>query len=559
MFLKQFNLKKWKTTPLEERLYHLHEVVRLASNDPAWIEPPTDSDIQRIVETSQHPLPLAGIPFAIKDNIDIQGHFTTAACASFAYQAPSDAMVVSILRSYGAIPFGKTNLDQFATGLNGTRSPYGIVRNPYNERYICGGSSSGSASVVARGFVPFALGTDTAGSGRVPASLNGLVGYKPTRGWWSTQGVVPASPSLDCVSIFTHNVGDASFLAKLIGRYDPNDPSARCAKPKTSIPRKLRLASFNTLNFDGNEACQTAFNACLATWRWMGYEIVSIPRQPFDTMADLLYQGPWLAERVEVLKRLCPHSQDLHPVLQEIVLKAESLSGYDVFRAFSLRQKLLREIHSLLKSFDALLVPTIPRPYTIDEILNQPHELNNRLGMYTNFVNLADLCALSLPTGIQTDGIPFGITLIAPAWHDYLLLDLGREWEPHSQRVLLAVAGAHMQGFPLNHLLTERGGYLVEVTLTSPFYRMFLLDCQNPPRPGLVRNSQGSSIEVEIWSVPQHALGAITFETKPPLCIGNVELKNREWIKGFLCEPQSLTQAREITNYGGWRAYCHEN
>ena len=369
-------------------------------------------------------LPLYGVPFAVKDNIDVTGWPTTAACPEFAYIAASDAAVVRRLRRAGAIVVGKTNLDQFATGLVGTRSPYGTVPNSFRPEYISGGSSSGSASVVARGFVPFALGTDTAGSGRVPAGFNNIVGLKPTRGWFSTSGVVPACRTLDCVSILALTVADADFVASIMAGFDENDPYSR-AQPTTAplaFPERLRVAVPAAPEFFGDDEAAAAFDKAVETACALGAQIVPIDFAPFLELAIMLYNGPWVAERLSsVAEFLRNQPSAIHPTVREIISRGFSFSALDYFKAEYHRAELARRVAGVMSVADALLVPTAPRIYTIAEILDDPIVLNARLGVYTNFANFADLSALALPAGFRNDGLPVGVTLLAPAWHDRAL------------------------------------------------------------------------------------------------------------------------------------------
>ena len=382
-------------------------------------------------------LPLYGIPFAVKDNIDVAGWPTTAACPAFSYIAESDATVVGKLRHAGAIVVGKTNLDQFATGLVGTRSPYGAVPNTFRPEYICGGSSSGSASVVARGIVPFALGTDTAGSGRIPAGLNNIVGLKPTRGWLSTTGVVPACRTLDCVSVLALAVEDAACIAEIAGGSDPSDPYSRTpsnAAP-AGFPEHPRFGVPETPEFFGDTEAAAAFNRALRVAQEMGAQLVPIDFAPFAALAALLYEGPWIAERFIVVESLWKQNPDaIDPAVRSIVEGASRFSAIDMFKSEYRRADLTLLIEKTMATVDALMVPTAPTVYTIEQVLAEPLKLNARLGVHTNFANFADLCALALPGGMRTDGLPAGITLLAPAWHDHALAQFGVEWQKYRFR-----------------------------------------------------------------------------------------------------------------------------
>lgn len=528
------------------------------------------------VDGQKERLPLYGVPFAIKDNIDAAGWTTTAACPEFAYPASEDATVVARLRAAGAIVIGKTNLDQFATGLVGTRSPYGAVANAFDPDYVSGGSSSGSASVVARGLVPFALGTDTAGSGRVPAGFNNIVGLKPTKGWLSTAGLVPACRTLDCISVLALTVTDAETVARIGGGYDARDPYSRqnpnsapvgvAAKPKLAVP--------DALEFFGDEQTRMVFEAALDKLRALGAEISPIDFSPFRQLAEQLYQGSWVAERTVAVEGVDPAHID--PVVRGIVQNGENYSACDAYKAEYQRAELARRINEALAGFDALVVPTSPTIRTLIEMAEEPVQFNAQFGTYTNFTNLADLAALALPAGFRADGLPAGITLLAPAWHDAALAAFGRRWQdalglplgatgralppqaPASQApgcVRIAVVGAHLTGMPLNAQLTSRDAVLVEETRTAGDYRLYALPGTVPPKPGLARSQEGAPLIVELWDIPLARFGEFVAEIPPPLGIGNLQLEDGRWVKGFICEPYAMDGARDITGFGGWRAF----
>lgn len=559
---------------------------QLAADDPAWINLASPQQLQRQLDELDNllaaangrrdALPLYGVPFAAKDNIDAAGWPTTAACPAFAYTAETDATVVAKLRQAGAILIGKTNLDQFATGLVGTRSPYGAVPNSFNPDYVSGGSSSGSASVVARGLVPFALGTDTAGSGRVPAGFNNIVGLKPTRGWLSTTGLVPACRTLDCISVFALTVNDALAVANLAGGYDPSDAYSRSNpnSARVGVSPQPRLAYPTDPEFFGDEASQLVFAQTLSELRTLGMELTAIDFTPFRELAEQLYYGPWVAERGVALTGVA--AEDIHPVVRGIVDKGHAYSACDAYRGEYLRAELARRINEALAPFDALVVPTSPTIRTLAEMEQEPVLFNSQFGTYTNFTNLADLCALAVPAGFRADGLPAGITFIAPAWRDQALAVLGQRWQqalalplgatgrplppldslpqaPGSVRV--AVVGAHLTGMPLNFQLTTRDAVRVEQTTTAPHYRLFALPGTVPPKPGLARAEDGAPIIVELWDVPQARFGEFVAEVPPPLGIGNVQLADGRWVKGFICEPYALEGARDITSFGSWRAF----
>ncbi len=526
-------------------------------------------------------LPLFGIPFAVKDNIDAAGLTTTAGCPTFAYEPAETAPCVARLLEAGALLVGKTNLDQFATGLVGTRSPYGVARNPFDARYIPGGSSSGSAVAVASGLVSFALGTDTAGSGRVPAAFNNIVGLKPTRGRISTRGVVPACRSLDCVSIFALGCEDAATVMAVCGVYDAADPFARRAPPETALARPFRFAVPRAadLDFAGNDDAPALFERAAAALEALGGERIETDLAPFLEAAAMLYGGPWVAERLAAVETLYQRSPEaLLPVTRQIIATGARHSAVDAFKASYRLAALRRESEALWQKAELLLVPTAGTIYSLAEIEADPIGLNTTLGRYTNFVNLFDLAALALPAGFRRDGLPFGVSLIAPAFGEAALCALGDAYQrrldlplgatphrlppsdraaaaPREGRIIVAVAGAHLSGMPLNGRLLELGASLVERTQTAPVYRMFRLEGE-PARPGLLRDGAGgSAFEVELWAMSPASLGTLLAETPPPLSLGTVLLGDGRAVKGFLCEAAAARTAEDISTFGGWREF----
>ena len=413
----------------------------LTLGDPAWITLLQPSALARRLERLAEQLsqvdgqldklPLYGIPFAVKDNIDVAGLPTTCACPEFAYTPEKSATVIECLEAAGAVAIGKTNLDQFATGLVGTRSPYGAVPNAFNEKYISGGSSSGSASVVARGLVPFALGTDTAGSGRVPAGHNNLVGLKPTRGRVSTHGLVPACRTLDCITVFALNVDDADSVLGIMGGYDAADPySRRAPAAPAAWPTKPVFGIPQAPEWFGDKQAEQAWNETLARLQGMDVELRPIDFSLLYEIAALLYEGPWVGERYAALEDLMMKRSDLvHPVVRGIVEKATTFSAVDTYKAEYRRMALAREAEALVDGLDGLVVPTAPTIPTIEAVLADPVALNSRMGRYTNFVNLLDWSAIALPGGLRSDGLPAGITLIGRAWQEANLVDFGRRWQ----------------------------------------------------------------------------------------------------------------------------------
>jgi len=519
-------------------------------------------------------LPLYGVPFGVKDNIDVAGMPTTAACRSFSYTPARSATVVDLLRAAGALLIGKTNLDQFATGLVGTRSPYGVVRNAYDPGYISGGSSSGSAVAVARSQVSFALGTDTAGSGRIPAGFNNIVGCKPTRGLFSTLGVVPACRSLDCVSIFSGNVADAARVFSVLDVFDPEDALARDARSGADSPsRRLRIGVPQPadLEFFGDAEYARLFGVAVDRLAALDVATLAVDIHPFIQAGSLLYDGPWVAERYAAVGSFIARgAEGVDPIVREIIEKGAHYSAADTFRGMYRMAELRRAAARIWTSMDALLMPTAGTIYKIAEINASPVALNTNLGRYTNFVNLLDLAGLALPAGFRTDGLPFGITFLAPALHDRLLFELGARWEgqragapgtgalPPAGRVRLAVVGAHLSGEPLNGQLTARGATLVRACRTAPIYRLYALPETHPPKPGLVRDTAGSAIEVEIWEMNEGAFGSLVASIPSPLAIGTLLMEDGEQVHGFLCEAHAVSGAPDISSFGGWRAYLRE-
>ncbi|KXU82503.1 allophanate hydrolase [Paraburkholderia monticola] len=528
-------------------------------------------------------MPLFGVPFAVKDNIDVAGMPTTAACDAFAYSPRTSAFVVNRLLDAGAILIGKTNLDQFATGLVGTRSPNGGVRQFESDLHISGGSSSGSAVAVAAGLVAFALGTDTAGSGRVPAGFNELVGLKPTAGLVSKRGVVPACRSLDCVSIFAHDVGDAWEVLLQMAKYDGEDGYARRVPSLGLTHTALRLAVPEPLTFFEDAHAQQAFAATLDTiGTHLALTPARVPFAPMQRAAALLYDGPWVAERRAALGSFFEtHRADIDPVVAQVIEKADSYSAADAFNGQYTLAALRREVEALFEAVDVLIVPTTPTHPTFDEVRADPIRTNSQLGVYTNFVNLLDLCALAVPAVRRTDGLPAGVTLIAPAGADQRLAVLGAQIQAlfmahaaaddaariaarplpfEEPTVTLAVVGAHLRGQPLCWQLLEAAARFVETTTTSAQYRLYALAGTSPPKPALVHTPReaGQPIEIELWEVPLRSFGAFVARVPAPLGIGSVQTAGGLVVKGFICEPSGVgpgSGARDITGFGGWRAW----
>jgi allophanate hydrolase len=544
---------------------------------PVWISVvPREQALTRARALEARPdassLPLYGIPFAVKDNIDVEGMPTTAGCPAYAYMPARSATVVSRLLDAGAILIGKTNLDQFATGLVGTRSPHGACSSVFHLDYISGGSSSGSAVAVAQGLVAFSLGTDTAGSGRVPAAFNNLVGLKPTRGLLSTAGVVPACRSLDCVSIFTRTCADAEVVESVARGFDPSDPFSRSPRPGEGAsawcgsPFRFGVPHADQLEFFGDAEAAELFDAAIHTLGVLGGERVEIHFSLFSAAADLLYSGPWVAERLAALQDFVEnHGADMDPIVYRIISSANDYTAVDAFRADYRLRDLRRACEAEWARMDVLLLPTTATIYTHAQIAADPIELNTRLGRYTNFVNLLDLAAVAVPAGFRTNGLPFGVSLIGEAFSDPALLALANRFThgPDARVsappgcIPIAVAGAHLSGQPLNGQLTARGARLQRTVRTAADYRLYALAGTSPAKPGLVPDSgfEGPGIELEVWAMPEDRFGGFVAAVPPPLTIGTVTLEGGESVKCFLCEPAALNGAEEITGFGGWRGY----
>lgn len=539
--------------------------------------------------------PLYGIPFGVKDNIDVAGVPTTIACPDLMYVPEVSAPVVKKLIDAGAIFVGKLNLDQLATGLVGVRSPYGTPTNPFDARMIPGGSSSGSAVSVAVGHVSFALGTDTAGSGRVPAAFNNVVGLKPTRGVLSTRGVAPACRSFDCVTVFALTVEDACAVANAGKEWDPLDPFSRIdaqsivfAPPDTRSSWRIGVAPPNQLEFFDDAYAREAFDKAVDRFRALGCTLVEMDLRPFREAGRQLYGGPWVVERLVSGGALLERKPEaLLPVVRDILLAAKRFTAEDVFAATYRLHALRQSVETAWRAVDALLVPTTPTIYSIDEVLANPLALNSNLGIYTTFGNLMDLAGVAVPTDFRGDGLPSGITLLGPRGSDPILVaaasayhqqlggtlgatshslaaaagpafvrPVGEAPDTFGSRRSVAVVGAHLTGQPLNRQLVGLGGALVKSARTAPRYRLYALPGTVPPKPGLVRvHEGGSAIELEVWSLDVSAFGAFVSGIGRPLCIGTIELEDGGFVQGFLCESDAIAGAVDISAHGGWRAY----
>ena len=544
------------------------------------------AEARKLEEAGPTDLPLYGVPVAVKDNIDVAGLPTTAACPAFAYNPAHDATTVARLRAAGAIVIGKTNLDQFATGLVGVRSPYGVPKNSFNDDMIPGGSSSGSAVAVALGLVPLALGTDTAGSGRVPAGFNNIVGLKPSLGLISTHGLVPACRTLDCISIFALTVDDAwAALSAVAGpdradSYSRNRPLGRPGAMPDHL--KLGVPIPGQRLFFGDKDYEAGYDAALGRLARLGCELVEVDIEPLYETARLLYEGPWVAERTITAQKLLASDPDaIHPVTRAITVDGLRPTAIDAFSAFYKLERLRRvSDYIFANQIDVLALPTAPTTYTVNQVLADPIQLNSRLGTYTNFVNLLDLCGLALPASMTAKGLPFGITLLAPGGADARLAEIGRVFHADTKlplgalkvpqpeltpmpaaasdgEIAVAVVGAHLSGLPLNGELRSLGARLLETVETAPDYKLYALNGTVPPKPGLLRvePGQGAAIEVEVWALPSTGFGAFIEGVGSPLSIGTVKLADGSSVKGFLMEAVAVEGARDITSFGGWRKF----
>ena len=541
-------------------------------------------------KSSGERLPLFGLPFGVKDNIDVAGMPTTVACPALGRVPDESAPVVRRLVAAGAIVIGKNNLDQLATGLVGVRSPYGAPVNPFDKRMIPGGSSSGSAVAVATGQASFSLATDTAGSGRVPAAFNNIVGLKPTRGALSLRGVAPACRSVDCCSVLALTVGDACTVLDVAKGWDEDDPFSRpefaalhFARHAPAPPWRIGMPRASQLEFLGDTQARTVFAASVDRFRALGCTMVDVDFAPFLEAGKLLYGGPWVAERLVIGGELLARSPDsLLPVIREILREAQRYDALETFTAKYVLATLHQKLRATWSRIDALLVPTTPTIYRVDEVAANPRTLNANLGTYTTFANLLDLMAVAVPAGFRSDGLPAGITLLGPAGSDALVAAIADTFHRNAggrlgatkcelpkvsqtstavqdDRIELAVVGAHLSGEPLNGELTGQGASLVRTTRTSRQYRLFALPATSPPKPGLIRSpDDGRGIEVEVWRLDAAAFGRFVSRVRTPLCIGSIEMADGSWVHGFLCEAHAIRGAQDISEWGGWRAYLKD-
>lgn len=540
-------------------------------DDPAlFIHLPEKAELLAIaaqVEAMPKDLPLWGIPFVVKDNIDVAHWPTTAACPEYSYVPEEDAEVVRRLRAAGAIPIAKANLDQFATGLVGTRSPHGVARNAIDADFLPGGSSSGSASAVAAGLGAFSLGTDTAGSGRVPAAFQELIGWKPTRGLLSNRGLVPACRSLDCISVFANSAADARTISKVVAGYDEADVFSSEVTAADALGETFRFGVPSELDFAGDPDTPQLFADAVERMKSIGGIAVTINLTPFTDAAKLLYEGPWVAERWAAVGDFVEKNPEaVFPVTRKILESSKGWDAASTFRAQYRLRELARVTESVWKTIDVLLLPTTPRLYTVAEVLAEPYATNATLGRYTNFMNLLDLSAVAMPAGRARSGrAPWGVTLAAPAGWDETLLELAGKFGGESptdlrlsQKIPLLVCGAHLEGLALHWQLADRGATLREKTQTAAVYRMYAMPPEGkiPQRPAMIRDdSKGAAIQVEVWELEPAAFADFVAKIPAPLGIGKVLLGNGTEVPGFIAEPRAIDSAVEITHLGGWRAW----
>ncbi|WP_425419732.1 allophanate hydrolase [Oricola indica] len=570
---------QWRTLSATDAVRQSYAAIRDA-DDPAIfisLKPEEEALVEAEALDAAGPegKPLFGLPFAVKDNIDVGGMETTAACREFAHKVEVSAFAVARLEAAGAICIGKTNLDQFATGLVGVRSPYGVPKNALDPALIPGGSSSGSAVAVAIGAAAFALGTDTAGSGRIPAGMNGIVGLKPSVGLLSATGMVPACRTLDTISVFAATVADAAEATAVAQAYDAADFMSRDLPPAGVAPMPPHITVGVPLpgqrQFFGDAMAQAAYEADLDSLAALGATIREIDFEPLHAVARLLYEGPWVAERYHAIREIIEtRPKVLHPITRKIIGGAEGITAVDTFDAMYKLQTMRRQVAPVLAGLDCLAVPTVPAVYTVAQVEADPVTLNSNLGTYTNFVNLLDLAAISVPVGARDDGLPSSLTLIGKAGSDARLAGTaaaleagarpGGEITPPEGSITLAVVGAHLSGMPLNHELTSRDAVFLRATATTPDYRLFALDGTAPPKPGLLRveEGRGAGIAVELWALSPEAFGTFVAAIPAPLGIGTLDLEDGTSAKGFLVEAEAVKTARDISDYGSWRRFMAE-
>lgn len=572
------NKHEWLTTKRLENAYRsgllsprdvvasIFKRITEADNPNVWIHLLSEAELEpyleRLDSVDPESLPLYGIPFAIKDNIDLVGVPTTAACPAYAYTPEYSAPVVEQLIEAGAIPIGKTNLDQFATGLVGVRTPYGAPRNPYAPERVPGGSSCGSAVALSEGMVTFSLGTDTAGSGRVPAAFNKLWGVKPSKGRLSTTGLVPACRSLDCISIFALNAADSQAVLKVAEGYDVEDAySHETFDAPLLVSKMIGIPQAEQLMFFGDAGYQAAWVNAVHALQAKGWEVVEIDFEPFLKAARLLYEGPWVSERTTVLQDfLKTNADDFFPATRSIIAGGVDNTACEAFAAAYKLADLKRESEAVWEGLAAIVTPTAGGFPTLAELEADPIGPNSQLGYYTNFMNLLDLCAVATPAGETESGLPFGITWIAPRDSDKALIEIADKGPTvlteEDETLSILLFGAHMKGLPLNKQVVNLGGEFVAAVQTAAQYKMIYLPDPAPHRPGIIRVGEGGfSIAAEEWRLPKASLGTLLESIQQPLGLGQIELLDGRKVHGFLCEAAAAANAKDISSTGGWRGF----
>ncbi|WP_320034481.1 allophanate hydrolase [Halarcobacter sp.] len=575
-------------TKVEDIVKEVYRRIEEVNDDGIFIHLQPIEDILKEVSSFDNmnltDKPLWGIPFTVKDNIDVAGVPTTAACEAYEYTPVEDAFVVKLLKEAGAICIGKTNLDQFATGLVGVRTPYGAPKNAVDASIVPGGSSCGSAVAVSHQIVSFSLGTDTAGSGRVPAALNNIVGFKPTLGTLSKQGVVPACLTLDTISIFALTICDASQIFDISAQYNIKDPYSKkreLEEPKKTEDMIIGVPNSASRIFYGDDLEEESYERTLIELREKGFTLKEIDLEAFFEVGELLYEGSWVAERYTVIGDLIEKApQKVLDVTRNIISKAKNFSSSDVYRDIYKLNELKREVEIALEGIDLLALPTITRPYTVEDLENEPIEANSRIGLYTKFVNLLDFSAIAIPVERRKDGFASGITAMAVAHKEDTLSLFCRTLQEgmklyygnskveidtstsdcnkdKKERIEIAVVGAHLKNMPLNYQLTDLDASYVYRTRTAKKYKLYNLVNEDIAKPGLIKTDDGYAIEIEVWSLPIKNLGAFEKNISTPLCIGDIELENGKYVKGFLCEHIATLEAEDISAFGGWKAYLN--
>ncbi|WDH80696.1 allophanate hydrolase [Paenibacillus urinalis] len=551
---------KQQFTPLEV----IEVIIQRAEEDKdknIWILPPSieriSSYIQQLEDLDVAEYPLWGIPFAIKDNIEVAGWPVTAGCPDYSYTPAEHSEVVARLIAAGAVPVGKTNLDQFATGLVGTRSPYGETHNALRMELISGGSSSGSAVAAARGQCAFSLGTDTAGSGRVPAALNGLVGYKPAVGAWPSAGLIPACRSIDCITVFAHSVEDAEKIDHLVRGKKEGDAYSRDLPLGNAVLPEKWLLPRGELTFYGPFAAayKKAWEEVRHSITSSGHLVEEVDISILQEAAALLYEGPLVAERWSDLQSFIEANTDSAFPVTEQILRSGAREDFTAAALFRAQHRLaeIKEITRGMMTNCILILPTCGGTWTREQVRTDPIHTNSQMGLYTNHCNLLDLSAVAIPAGKAEEDLPFGITLFSLPEEESSIVEAAKWYQQQEDHVTIAVCGLHMKGMPLEKQMTALRAEFIEETYTSSHYQLYKLDTL-PPKPGLVRvNHNGAAIQLELWKMPVASFGRFTASIPSPLGISKIELEDGRWVSGFICESAAVQHALNITASGGWR------